>query len=486
MGKTTAKTITAAPKKQVKVQITIKSKASGKPIAGVPGLLLASNGSGQAVSRNLGKSDGLGRLKFNEEPGKIEIQVRHPNHAGEGLATLPSVADTTIVLSGVLEAGDHSFDVTMVQIRAQVTFEVTDEAGGAALGGVTVSRSGEVGLTNERGKYVTTALGLGVNHKFELTRNGHGPAGALAIGPVKAEVDLTGLTEVANRTLSLKMKNFWGKVRSGSLKVSEKDFTTWFPEFAKGFPSKHPTLMYHGNPAPTFPFAAVMARNPNPFLQLFNDLPKWFDGGQLTLEEFVAIFMIVSNETGGSYKPISEKGDLAYMFYLNKGPNRLAGDQLGEKGLLTDKARILAWNAKGKDKFPGVGTDGITQENLEACDFWKYRGRGFVQTTLRTLYIDRVDPILKAAGLNESESLTSSELDDAVLNNADVYYPLLKREIVTRHSSLAKANAEQWKPFGYAVAGTTNHEYAALYEWRCQELYKELRKAAEAGKLVLG
>ncbi|HXS17816.1 MAG TPA: hypothetical protein VN764_11535, partial [Polyangiaceae bacterium] len=94
MGKTTAKTITAAPKKQVKVQITIKSKASGKPIAGVPGLLLASNGSGQAVSRNLGKSDGLGRLKFNEEPGKIEIQVRHPNHAGEGLATLPSVADT--------------------------------------------------------------------------------------------------------------------------------------------------------------------------------------------------------------------------------------------------------------------------------------------------------------------------------------------------------------------------------------------------------
>lgn len=114
--------------------------------------------------------------------------------------------------------------------------------------------------------------------------------------------------------------------------------------------------------------------------------------------------------------------------------------------------------------FPGVGTDGITEEDLKECDFWKYRGRGFVQTTLWSLYLDRVDPVLKSAGLGTTEDLTSDELDDAVLTNQNVYYPLLAKEISSRRAALVKANGEEWKPFGYAIAGVNNHAYAALYE----------------------
>jgi len=485
MGKPVPKAVTAAPKKQAKVQVVVKAKATGKPLAGVPGLLLG-NSDGKAFTRNLGKTDGLGRFKFVTDLGLRELQIRHRNHAGEGFATLPTSPDTTIVFAKTLDEGSHEFTVSMVQIRAQVTVAVTDAADGAALGGVRVKRGSETGLTDKNGNYVTTALDMGQKHVFELTRNGHGPESGTAIGPVTGIVDLTGLTEVADQKLPLKMKNQWGKVKSEKIEPESKNFPVWFSEFAAPFPKEHPTLKIDGKPAKTFPFAPILAgpSGTAAFNQLFKDMASW-SGGPLTIEEFVAIFMIISNETGGTYKPVSEKGSLAYMFYLNKGPNRLAGDLLAERGKLTAQERILAWNKKGSANFPGVGTDGITEADLKECDFWKYRGRGFVQTTLRTLYLDRVDPVLKAAGLNISDDLTADDLDKEVLTNDKVYYPLLSKEIATRRSSLVRANAEEWKPFGYAVAGVNNHDYAALYEWRCQEVYKALRTAAEAGKLSL-
>ncbi len=483
MGRPTPKTVTAAPRKQAKIQVTVLSKATGKPLRGVAGLLVGNDGS-KLFTRSLGVTDAFGRLRFTESVGGLEIQVRHPNHAGEGLATVPGLVDTTVVFSGVLEEGSFEFTVKMVQVRAQVTLIVTEDPGGSPLGGVKVQQGLEAGLSDQQGRYVTKALATGVKHELVLSRNGHGPASGSAAGVVKQVVDLTGLTEVSDQTLRLQMKNFWGKVRSSDIKIDDEPFAEWFPKFASKYPAEHPTLMYHGKKAPTFPFASVLRRSGASFTKLFDDLPRW-SSDALSIEEFVAVFMIVSNETGGSYKPISEKGTLAYMFYLNKGPNRLAGDQLAELGKLEDKARIVAWNAKGAEHFPGVGTDGITEEDLKECDFWKYRGRGFVQTTLRPLYIDRVDPVLEAAGLKATEDMTADELDDAVVNNDKVYYPLLAKEIASRRAFLVRANAEEWKPFGYAVAGQNNHAYAALYEWRCQELYGELRKAAEEGRLAL-
>jgi len=476
----TKKSVTAAPSNQVQVTVSLKFKATGKPIVGATGLLLIATSKGLAT-RSLGKSDTAGRFKFKEQAGELEMQVRLKNHQGEGLELVPGTLDTTVVFAASLAPGPHEFSVDMLQIRAAVALTVSD--GVAKVPGATVSVGSEQGTTNKSGSYTTSSLELGKKHDIVVTRNGHGSESATTPGPTIIPVDLRGLTEVEDRQLEVKLKNFWGKIKSGTFRVTGQAFPQWFEDFADQFPKAHPTLRYHGRDAPTFPFAENVGRG-TAFTKHFNALAQW-SAGELTVEEFTSVFMIMANETGGAFKPLSEQGSLAYMFYLNKGPNRLAGELLKERGILTDPARILAWNATGQKAFPGVGTDGVTEADLKECDFWKFRGRGFVQTTLRPLYLDRVDQILQNAGLSKSDDLSSDELDEAVLNNEKVFLPLLRKELERRGEGWAQTNVENWKSFGYAVAGTTNHEYAALFEWRCQQLFAALRSAAEAGQLVL-
>jgi len=476
----TKKSVTAAPSNQVQVVVTLKFKATGKPVVGATALLLVTTPKGLA-SRSLGKSDTAGRVKFNEQAGLLEMHVRLKNHQGETLQLVPGTLDTTVVFAEGLAPGPHEFAVSMVQIRTAVTLSVSD--GVASVSGATVTMGTEKGTTNKKGRYITSSLALGRQHELIVTRNGHGPESSSVPGPTTIPVDLRGLTEVEDRQVDVKLTNFWGRIKSGGITVEGMAFPAWFGAFSAKFPKAHTTLKYHGTAAPAFPFADIVAEGTG-FTKIFNSIAEW-SSGELTLEEFTSVFFIIANETGGSFRPLSEQGSLQYMFYLNKGPNRLAGELLKERGILTDPARVLAWNVTGSKAFPGVGTDGATEADLKECDFWKFRGRGFVQTTSRTLYLDRVDQILQAAGLSKSDDLTSDELDDAVLNNEKVYLPLLRKELERRSESWAQTNAENWKAFGYAVAGTKNHEYADLFEWRCQQLFAALKKAAESSQLVL-
>ena len=486
MGSTTAQRITAAPKKLAVVSITVRFKSAGKPVRGAAALLLLLEPGKEAAVRNLGVSDALGRVRFKQEQEIVELQLAYPNHLDPSLAPTPN-SYYSVVFHGFLAEGLHNFEVALVQVRSQVLMELKDPTG-APIPGARVTAPSGTGTTDEHGKFTTPGLDLNQRHALHISRNGHAAPNEPTPKPLVVHVDLQG-TEVTDTHLNLQMQNLWGKVKSADITIGGLPFSKWFPQvFARAFPAVHPTLIYLDEPAQTFPFRSGMGRAaenpPTPFDALFNDLTQWW-GAELTLEEFVSIFLIMANETGGTFKPMAEVGSLAYMFYLNKGPNRLAGDQLLAKGLLKDPSRVLAWNKKKKENFPGEGTDGITAEALRECDFWKYRGRGFVQTTLRTLYMDRVDPVLKAAGFQPSENLTAAELDDAVMNQANVYYPLLRTELQRRRKWWAQTNAENWKGFGYSVAGDTNHTYVALYEWRCQELYAALRKAAENGQLVM-
>lgn len=125
------------------------------------------------------------------------------------------------------------------------------------------------------------------------------------------------------------------------------------------------------------------------------------------------------------------------------------------------------------------------RNKTKECDFWKCRGRGFVQLTLFPLYLDFLEDILLAAGLPGCEAMTSDELDEAVLTRKHVYYPMLKKYLTKQRGSWARTNGQEWRQFGLAVAGQNNTPYGDLYEFRAKNLYDRLRTAARNGTLIL-
>jgi hypothetical protein len=477
-------TATVAPKPQATVNVKLRFKATGKPVVGAP--LHAADMSGSFAVRELGKTGPTGELKkLKFDPGPWRLFVTLKSHRGEGMEAGDSVHSTKF-FDGNLAEGPRDFAVDMVQIRSQVTVTVLEnDAASTPVAGATVKIGAFSQQTDQKGVVVSDPLEIGALHTVEVTREGYGPTTGAVEGAVSAAVDLRAAKSVTDSKLPVQMKVIWGKVKSSRIEIEGQPFTTWYRQtFVPGFPTFHPTIRdLQGNKMLSFP---IMSNNPGVpnFNQLFDDLPKWF-GPELTVEEFVSIFLIIANETGGTFKPISEKGSRAYMFYLNKPSNRLAGNQLKERGILTDDALVARWNKKGEKNYPGTDTPPPTDDEVKECDFWKYRGRGFVQLTLFPIYMDNLNQILIDAGLPGCEAMTADQLDDAVLNRSDVYYPMLKKYLARQRSSWAKTNGQQWRQFGLAVAGQGNTPYGDLYQFRAENLYGRCRDAARAGTLKL-
>jgi hypothetical protein len=403
---------------------------------------------------------------------------------------VPTNPDSTSIFKDTLKAGDVvNIDVLMVQVAAQLTVTVVDSESGVPLAG-TKFIGAATGNADRNGRFVSSSLHIGALHTLTAVHNGFGPEGSTVEGPVSTTLDLRNVTSVGNSTAQIKMKPIFGKVKSSKITVEGNPFPDFYRDFVAGFPLMHPTIRIRGGPQLWFP-ARGQNFSENGFKDLFDDLAQWAGAPELTIEEFVALFLIFANETGGTFKPISEKGSLSYMFYLNKPPNLLAGDQLRERGIIDDPALVKKWNAVGIvagnscSNYPGTSSSGPTDADVAECDFNKYRGRGFVQLTFRNNYETFLDPSLKAAGLPKSEDLTNAELDDVVLNNKQVYYGMLQRYLAKTKSSWSLANSEQWRQWGLTVAGQTNTGYGELFQLRAEKLYARLMQAARPGQLEL-
>jgi hypothetical protein len=172
------------------------------------------------------------------------------------------------------------------------------------------------------------------------------------------------------------------------------------------------------------------------FNDMWNNIPLLLGGKQsATLLEFVTLFTIPYNETGGSFRPVREAffvnytayyssgrvafdkdgptGDMKaqpfyaqdrYLFNMyNKAKNgmRLAGTQLsqginGAPPVITSNTDIAAWNG---GSYPNGAPDVVKMAARE-CDFFKYSGLGLIQLTWRGTYLTCADPLVRAMNMS--------------------------------------------------------------------------------------
>jgi hypothetical protein len=161
------------------------------------------------------------------------------------------------------------------------------------------------------------------------------------------------------------------------------------------------------------------------FLQIWNNIPDIFGEPSINLLQFVALMSILTNEVGAGLQPISElcgSEGLAYPFnaipgkkrsYNSTEGNRLAGDLFFDDAEFWQAHGGLApantvrgrqdmkavWNGTAYPitEFPYV-IDKDTTAFIQQADFYKFRGRGFIQMTWRTNYKQLVKYVQNYSG----------------------------------------------------------------------------------------
>ncbi len=470
------KTATAAPKKRAKARFTVVNDADGKPIAGAEV---------EVVSQAEGKTDAKGVYTtpmFVEGDYGIRVFA-----AGFCPPETSPRREWTFLSHGDFPAATpkeprKEWAIRLVQALPRAKVKVIDPSrGGAPVHGVEVEVAGQkTGRTGPDGVYCSPPFSTG-KHVVKARKPGYGPAPGSSEGPHEAEHDFS---EPQDTPITIEMVSLWGRVKSSNITVGpgHVHFVDWFN---KDFRPRMPKV-FPGDPnGKVLTFPGNLARGG--FINVFDQVAKLYTA-ELTVEEFVAIFTIIYNETGGSFAPISEKGqpikDIPawpkYFFEANgkasynRGGNRKAGDLLMASKHIETPEELAQWNSTTWPE-PAPGSE-LYNAALE-CDFNKYRGRGLIQITFRSAYLAHVDPALAAASKSKADDLSEVELGDIILTDPEVYLAMVRSYLTAIRGQYAGVNGYDWRTFGLAIVGLYAKAYGDLYTWRCQNLFDELRNA---------
>ena len=155
---------------------------------------------------------------------------------------------------------------------------------------------------------------------------------------------------------------------------------------------------------------------------VWNTIIPWLPNGDegINLFQFFALCSLVINETGGHFVPLSENGGLAYMFGTNEDKkksynaspaNRNAFELFNDEFFLSSHKEMLQYDyvqekARFDERWSGEAypidaPELITNAGIIAeADFFKFRGRGLIQTTFRNNYIRIIEEIINYSGEN--------------------------------------------------------------------------------------
>jgi hypothetical protein len=202
--------------------------------------------------------------------------------------------------------------------------------------------------------------------------------------------------------------NTWFKTKKGS------DFITWF----------NSSVALKENWA-----GIKMAADPDMisrFNALWDLIPVIFGTPSINLLQFISLMSIVNNETGGKIKPVTElignaaNPGLSYAFNKIAGTKKsyntlnsnitafdlfnnsdyIAAHGTAALGNILKKTTDIKW--KGEIYPAGVetSTDPLKSGFICQADFFKFRGRGFIQTTTRGNYRQLVEFVQQYTGPN--------------------------------------------------------------------------------------
>ena len=162
------------------------------------------------------------------------------------------------------------------------------------------------------------------------------------------------------------------------------------------------------------------------FNLIWDQIPFLFGTSSINLFQFISLMSIINNETGGQLIPVTEKvglagnPGLAYAFnkialikssYNTLNSNKTAFDlfhnadyklQHGTLALANTLKDTTDINWKGEIYPTGMdtSTDPLKTGFIQEADFFKFRGRGFIQTTTRSNYCLLIDFIMHYTGTN--------------------------------------------------------------------------------------
>lgn len=144
--------------------------------------------------------------------------------------------------------------------------------------------------------------------------------------------------------------------------------------------------------------------------------------GGINVFQFLSLVSLMVNETGGWFRIVGEKGTLPYMFNANSSgkksynassANESAYNLFNNSTFLEshkDLDRYAYVNNTGRfntvwdgDVYPnGMPTNPEYAGIIAEADFYKFRGRGLIQTTFRANYKYIIEAILGYDGENQT------------------------------------------------------------------------------------